>query len=110
MEFIGSSVSMKQGFVRMPWMLAGVVSGNWLVFRRQGFSPPARRERRAHPPAVHEERATTRQAKKKGGAEEFSCRRARFVSGRGRGTKPPHGRDRKSKLPPPARKRAAPGG
>ena len=43
---------------------ASVVSRNWLVFRRQGFSPPARRERRAYPPAVCEERATTREAKR----------------------------------------------
>src|SRR5947207_1638557 len=40
-----------------------VVSPNWLVFRRKGFSPPARRERRADPPWVCEERATTREAK-----------------------------------------------
>src|SRR6266545_1590172 len=41
-----------------------VVSRNWLVFRRQGFSPPARRERRAYPSAVCKERATTREAKR----------------------------------------------
>ncbi len=41
-----------------------MVSRNWLVFRRQGFSPPARRERRAYPPAVCEERGTTREAKR----------------------------------------------
>ncbi len=28
---------------------ASVVSLNWLVFRRKGFSPPTRRERRAYP-------------------------------------------------------------
>src|ERR1043166_5175232 len=43
---------------------ASVVSRNWMVFRRQGFSPPARRERRAYPPAVCNGRATTREAKR----------------------------------------------
>jgi len=39
------------------------VSPKWLVFRRQGFWPPARRERRAYPSWVCKDRATTREAK-----------------------------------------------
>jgi hypothetical protein len=43
---------------------ASVVSRQWLVFRRQEFSPAARRERRAFPSGGGQEQATTREAKK----------------------------------------------